>query len=580
LISTEVDQLALFGSAEERFGTEFEILELVAASPERALFVVRDRVLKRRVALRVHLQPETSLRSWFERETELLAVLDHRVLRTVHAAGYRGDWAFRVVRWVDGESLADAVARGPRPIPTVLQLARSLAGLLEYVHSQHIVIRRLVPATVMIDSTERIVVTDLRYANILTDVAARPDESDVAPFIAPEARGGAVGEPGSDIYSAAALLYFATTGIAPHAEPQRISPPRAHREACPASLDRIITRGLQADPSARYLTAAELWDDLRSELGDHELERPLVAEHGGVPEDAGAWEKRLRRAMGDDYELLEELGSGAFGRVYRVRDLALEREVALKVLHPYLTADPAVVERFRREARVAAQLLHQNIANTYDIGGRAGLLWYTMEYVRGHDLGRVVRAEGPQSADHVVRILHDALAALRYAHQRGVVHRDLKPENILIDGATGTVRVADFGLALALQPSERTGVISHSGTPDFAAPEQLLGEPVDHRADLYSLSLVAFYMLTGQLPFGSARVEAILAQRTIGRLPELDRLHRRVPEAVLGVLQKGAARHPENRFDSAEAYAHALRQATRPAWNPFRGLFRTGSDPA
>ncbi len=138
-------------------------------------------------------------------------------------------------------------------------------------------------------------------------------------------------------------------------------------------------RALQSDPAKRYLTAAELIEELVAELGEPITPAPLASGRGPATEDQMAWEKRLRRALGDDYELLDELGSGGFGRVYLVRDLALEREVALKVLHSYLTMDPAVVERFRREARVAAQVWHPHIVNTYDIGRRAGLLWYTLE---------------------------------------------------------------------------------------------------------------------------------------------------------------------------------------------------------
>jgi len=312
----------------------------------------------------------------------------------------------------------------------------------------------------------------------------------------------------------------------------------------------------------------EMLDDLLTDLGDFEAPSLTMAmDLGPASEDGGAWEKRLRRALGDEYELLAELGSGGFGRVYRVRDLALEREVALKVLHPYLTVDPDVVERFRREAKVAAQIVHPNIANTYDIGGRAGLIWYTMEYVRGRNLSRLVKDEGPQSPVRVVQIMLDALAALEHAHRRNLVHRDLKPENLLIEDASGTVRIADFGLVIALQTTEgRMGAPSQSGTPDFAAPEQLLGETVDHRTDLYSLTLVAFFTLTGHLPFGSGSLEAVLAQRAIGNLPELTSLDGSVPEALLTVLAKGAALAPDQRYRSASEYAVALRDALPEAW--------------
>ena len=575
LVAPDVDGVRLFVEAEQRFGDLLQILQLIAASSERALFVARDRVLKRRVALRVHLQPDTPLRSWFERETELLAALDHPVLRPVYAAGYRDEWAFRIVKWIDGESLTDAVLRGPRPIPSVLQLARNLATVLEYVHAQHIVIRHLVPATVMIDIVERTIVTDMRYANVLTDVAVTAPESATDPFLAPEVRQGGIGEPGSDVYSAGALLYLAVTGRMPALDPHAVEPPRAVRSACPAALERVIVRALTADPQDRYLTAVEMANELLSDLGDFTVPVSLAAEQSPPPEDSRAWEQRLRRALGDEYELLGELGSGGFGRVYRVRDLTLEREVALKVLHPHLTKDATVVERFRREARAAAQVMHPNIANTYDFGGRTGLIWYTMEYVHGKNLRRLVESEGPLAPDRVVRILREALDALQYAHARGLVHRDLKPENMLVEDGTGVVHIVDFGLVIAFEQAEGfASITSHSGTPDFAAPEQLLGEPVDHRADLYSLSLVSLYTLTGRLPFGTGSIESTLARQASGEIGDLDELRATVPSGLLRVLERGAARLPADRFASAEEYAQALRQTTLPGSSGFRDLFR------
>ncbi|MDH3569049.1 MAG: serine/threonine-protein kinase, partial [Gemmatimonadota bacterium] len=511
-------------------------------------------------------------RRWFERENELLATLDHPAVRAVLAAGYRNEWAYRIVKWIEGESLADTVARGPLTIPTVLRLARNLASVLDYVHTLGIVIRRLAPPTIMIDNSERAHVIDLRYANVLLEVASPETDPGQEPFIAPEIRGGEPGDPSCDMYSAAALLYFAVTGTAPDLEPERVTGPRSIREACPMALERVIMRGLRRDPTDRFLTAIEMVEDL---LTDFDVQSPLASERAPQVDDPRAWEKRLRRALGDEYELLEELGAGGFGRVYRVRDLALERQVALKVLHPHLVIDPDVVERFRREARMAAQLVHPYIANTYDIGQRGGLLWYTMEYVRGRNLARTVQAEGALPAERVVRVLRETLSALDYAHAFGLVHRDLKPENILIDKATGNVRIVDFGLAIGLRGKDGSGpTASQSGTPDFAAPEQLLGEHVDHRSDLYSLSLVGLYALTGRLPFGSGTVEATLALRATGDPPELDDVRKRLPVPLARVLARGVAAQPAERFQSAAEYSRALAAATRKNGSVLSGLWR------
>src|SRR5207302_291931 len=151
--------------------------------------------------------------------------------------------------------------------------------------------------------------------------------------------------PASDVYAVAALVYYVLTGHEPDADPARIVPPRQLRPAVPAALERVLLRALQAAPAIRYYTATEMLEDFVSDAGvfQEPAATPPLAEAG--------FERRLRRALGDDYELLEEIGTGGFGRVYRARDLGLERDVAIKVLHPSLTADAAVTERFRREAQ-------------------------------------------------------------------------------------------------------------------------------------------------------------------------------------------------------------------------------------
>jgi serine/threonine-protein kinase len=161
-----------------------------------------------------------------------------------------------------------------------------------------------------------------------------------------------------------------------------------------------------------------------------------------------------------------------------------------------------------------------------------------------------------------MRLLHESLDALRHAHQHGLVHRDLKPENILFSGPEGSVRIADFGLAFAHEHHSKFGgaSTSHSGTPEFAAPEQLLGEKVDHRTDLYSLSLCAYFALTGSLPFGTGSPLSVIVSHTTGSLPDVSAFRQDVNAGLLRVLAKGAARDPANRFDSAEEYAKALRE--------------------
>src|SRR3989442_795669 len=400
------------------------------------------------------------------RETETLAQLDHPAIRHVYAAGEIATFAYRTANWIEGESLADALRRGPRPIPQCMSLIRDLLAALEHAHARGIIMRRIVPSTLMINTGGQGVITDLRYSNwCLPYLPPLQTDDASAAYMAPEVRAGEAGDPASDVYSVTANIYAALTG------------------------------------------------------------------------------------------------TGGFGRVYRARDLALERDVAIKVLHPALTADPGVVERFRREAQLAARLRHPNIVSIYDIMGRAGLSWYTMEYVPGSNLAQVIQRHGTFSLDQAERLLNEALSALEHAHSVGLIHRDLKPENMLIE-PDGRLRIPDFGLALALRGGARFGgATSRSGTPQFAAPEQLLGERVDQRADLYSLAATIYFALLGRPPFSGKTPEQILARQTTDDVPPLNTARRDVPRELEDVLRRALRSDPNERFHSAGAVNAAVRGA-------------------
>ncbi len=530
-------------------------MDLVAATPDRAVYHAWDRLLKRHVALHVHLMADAPGRAWFLRETETLAALDHPTIRHVYAAGLLGSFAYRTANWVDGESLVEALRRGPRPLPTAHALVRDLLSAVEHAHARGVILRRIVPATLMLDVSGRAVITDLRYANWCLPNVPPEDRGAGGAFVAPEVRAGDTGEPASDVYAVAALVYNVLTGQEPDADPSRLVPPRQLRPAVPAALERVLVRALQAEPGDRYYTATEMLEDFVSDAGvfQEPAATPQVVEAG--------FEGRLRRALGDDYELLEEIGAGGFGRVYRARDLGLEREVALKVLHPSLTADPAVMERFRREAQLAARLRHPSIVSIYDIRSRAGLQWYTMELVPGTNLAQRVHAEGPLSAEQAIRVLDQGLSALEHAHALGLVHRDLKPENMLIE-PDGRLRITDFGLALALRGDGRFGgATSRSGTPQFAAPEQLLGERVDQRADLYSLAAAAYFALLGRPPFEGVTPETILARQTTDDIPDLRAARPDVRRELEVVLRMALAGEPAARYQTATAFRDAVRRS-------------------
>jgi serine/threonine-protein kinase len=561
---TTNEPLRYFQRTQETLGSRYRLERTVAVTTEQVLFEAYDQILKRRVSLRVNFYDDPAIRTWFLREAEALSRLDHPAIRHVYDAGIIGDLAFRVGNWIEGEGLQQALHRGPRPIPMVHALARDILSALEHAHGYGIIVRRIVPPSVLLSSAGRATVTDLRFCSY-TLPAIPPGTVPTAQwFMAPEVRNGAAGDATSDVYTAGALLYAAVTGQEPPLDPQKIRRPTELRPACTKAIERIILRAMQPAQDDRYLTAVEMLEDFASDAGTFETPAvPVTPGSVADAEDNARWEKRLRRALGDDYELLSLLGTGGFGRVYRVRDLQLEREVALKVLQPLLTRDPEVVERFRREAQLAAGLNHPNIVNIYDIGGRSGLLWYTMELIDGPSLAQLVERDGPLPLDKVLRLLREALSALSHAHGSGLVHRDIKPENMLID-PTGSLQITDFGLALALR-GMYGGATSQSGTPQFASPEQLLGERVDQRSDLYSLAAVAYYALLGTAPFPGLTVEQVLAKQTTNQFPTSKNRRTDLSESLEQVLDRALSADVDQRYSTAVEFLQALNQAASAA---------------
>jgi serine/threonine-protein kinase len=262
--------------------------------------------------------------------------------------------------------------------------------------------------------------------------------------------------------------------------------------------------------------------------------------------------------------MVERIAAGGMGEVFRAHDAVLAREVAIKVLHRSLAGDPAFVDRFRREARAAAGLAHPNIVNVYDWGAVDGVYYMVMEYVRGPSVRHLLNEQGRMEPAQAAEILRQTLLALGHAHHEGFVHRDMKPENLLVT-QEGVVKVADFGLARAYADGRVTQAGAVTGTVQYLAPEQIRGEPADPRSDLYSLGIVAYELLTGQLPFTGETAMAVAYKHLSDRVPAPSSLLPDLPEELDGFVAAATDRDRELRPESADvmrmdldAIAHQL----------------------
>ena len=200
------------------------------------------------------------------------------------------------------------------------------------------------------------------------------------------------------------------------------------------------------------------------------------------------------------YQVIEELGRGGMGRVYKVLDTEVNAKVALKLIKPEISADQETIERFRHELRITRDISHKNVCRMYDLGKEAGSYFITMEYIAGEDLKSMIRMSGQLGVGTAISLAKQVCEGLAEAHRLGVVHRDLKPSNIMID-REGTVRVMDFGIARSLRVKGITGAGIMIGTPEYMSPEQVEGKDIDQRSDIYSLGIILYEMMTGRVPF-------------------------------------------------------------------------------
>jgi eukaryotic-like serine/threonine-protein kinase len=262
--------------------------------------------------------------------------------------------------------------------------------------------------------------------------------------------------------------------------------------------------------------------------------------------------------LNNRYQLLERLGTGGMSDVFRARDLMLERSVAIKVLHETYSDDKAFQERFRQEARAAANLSHPNIVTVHDFGYDQGQLFIVMEHIPGKDLKTILRQRGRYSVEEAIPLVVQACAGIGYAHRAGLVHCDVKPHNMIVT-PDGRLKVTDFGIARALStilPDERADVVW--GSPQYFSPEQAVGEAPSPASDVYSLGIVLYEVLTGALPFTAPSSE------------ELARLHLEqhpvppseyipdIPPALEQIIMKVLSKEPAARYRTADQLGRVL----------------------
>jgi serine/threonine protein kinase len=513
--------------------------------------------------------PDPAHNAWLFEEARQLAQRSHPSIPTTYhywtsyREGRRGPGYLR--RWITGETVRARLSRlGLADIPYVYQLLRGACSTLSYLHETGIAHGGLNGDALWTTPTGRLWMLEWQWAvpreaippgvrpgngplEIRSVEATRPMRAEMLPMPPEWESTDWVPTPASDQWQLAAMCFTALTGETPPA--RGIPPVKLVRPETPEALASALDRALSFDVEDRFPSLAVLLRGV--ERGDPA--RTVVMVRGERDKTANeSAEARMRWAVGDDYEILSKLGSGAFGTVWRARDLSLEREVALKALHPAIARDDKAVRAFWREAKLAAQLAHPAIVPIYDWDSSGDLSWYTMELAEEGSVASLVQRSGPRQLAEIAAQVEAVLDGLIVAHANGILHRDLKPENILIDRYYRW-RITDFGIA-NVTGEDAPGT---TGTPAFAAPEQLLGEPQGPAADLFALAAIVYFVMTGDAPFGEDDAKQILA-RQLGERADLEPF----PTVICNWFRTAFAPNADDRFADGEAMQRAWKTAS------------------
>src|SRR3974390_995549 len=256
--------------------------------------------------------------------------------------------------------------------------------------------------------------------------------------------------------------------------------------------------------------------------------------------------------LGGRYEILQLLGEGGMGAVYKAHDREVERTVALKLIRPELASNPTILARFKQELLTAHQVTHKNVIRIYDLAEADGVKFITMEYVDGSDLRHILIDNGKLAPERAIEIIRQVCLALEAAHSAGVIHRDLKPQNIMQDSKTGRILVMDFGLARSIESEGMTQTGALLGTIEYMSPEQSMGKTLDQRSDIFAVGLIFYEMLTGKTPYKADTAMASLLRRNQERAIPAAELDASIPKGLSDIVSKCLERELAHRYQNVQ----------------------------
>ena len=563
--------------------SRYRVLERLGGGGAGVVYKAEDLKLGRIVALKFlssYRSGNEADKRRFLREARASSVLDHPNICTVYEIDESDDERlFIAMAFCEGETLKRKIERGPLPLLDAIHFAAQIAAGLAAAHAKGIVHRDVKPANVLVSPDGRVKLVDFGIAKLADQSRLTRDGTAVgtAGYMAPEQIRGETFDARVDIWALGVVLYEMITGrlaFSGNTDQDRVrrilsyepEPIVSVRAGVPPDLERIVGRALAKNPAERYTRM----EDMRADL-------LAVAAQLGSPLASGTLDPTLRDMptpsapsfyLGETgslagrtiahYRILEQVGGGGMGVVYRAEDLHLSRQVALKFLPPELIRDPEAKARFFQEARAASGLDHPNICTIHEVGETEdGRLYLAMPHYEGEIL-RTKIERGPLPIDEATDIAVQIARGLVKAHRGGIVHRDIKPANIMVT-SDGVVKILDFGLAKLTGSAAITRSGSSVGTPAYMSPEQARGDEVDHRTDLWSLGVVLYEMVAGRRPFRGEHESAVLYSLLNEQPKPLSELRPDVPPELERIVEGLLAKDPAKRYPSIEGPLNDLK---------------------